>query len=348
MRKLLSIFLLLAFVLTVQPAGVLAQKQSVIEKFIETLEVGEPVYYESLTIIPIYATKVKDHTRYTTLDKALKRGWLKITELEGGSVPQVELTNRSDKYIYLMGGEILTGCKQDRIVGRDVLIRPKGKNIVVPVYCVEQGRWRYKSDKFFSKSNLGTYRMRSEAQEAKSVSQGNIWNRVLRQNESMGISSDTQNYQDAYEVPEIRKKIVAFERHMQDVPRMYEDTIGVVVGVGGKIVSVDIFVNPRLFKKLWPKILKSSALSAIEEANGAGITQQDAARFLRRLHDKKYSRKDAIDLGEEFSTTDRQVNVNALVYRNSVIHLAGFAQDTKQTGSKSSTNSERRIPVMRR
>ncbi|MQY76858.1 MAG: hypothetical protein GH155_04435 [Spirochaeta sp.] len=93
------------------------------------LEVGEAVYYEQLTIIPIHSTRIQDYTHYVTLDKALKNKYLQIREIDGGNVPEVMLNNISDKTIYIMGGEILTGCKQDRIVGKDLLIRPKGKEV---------------------------------------------------------------------------------------------------------------------------------------------------------------------------------------------------------------------------
>jgi len=321
---------------------------SEVEGLIESLEVGEAVYYENLTIIPIYSTRIKDKTRYTTLDEALSNNYLEITELSGGNVPQVRLTNRSGKYIYLMGGEILTGCKQDRIVGRDVLIKPHSKNIVVPVYCVEQGRWSYESDKFYSKGNLGTHDLRYEAQSAVGASQGNIWGRIRSRASRVGVNSNTNAYQDIYETTTVKDKIVCFEREFQGVPQLDRDTIGVVVGVGSRIVSVDIFANHYLFEKLWPKLLKSCALSALSSSTHGSISQDDAAQFLRILHDKHYIRKSAIDLGFELSVVDDEVNVNALVYRKAVVHLAGFPAHDSHIGMPQHYDSERRVPVMRR
>ncbi len=349
MKKAVYIFLALLMALTSQSTLVFAQRQTVIKGFIETLEVGEPVYHQGLTIIPIYTSgRAVDKSRYTTADQAFNRGWLEVTELQGGRVPQVSLTNNSDRYIYIMGGEILTGCKQDRIVARDVLVRPRGKNILVPVYCVEQGRWRHESAKFYSKRNLGTFSLRSFAQKASPDSQSSIWGRVFEQNEKAGVSSSTQAYQAVYDQPQVTKKIKYFERHFKDIPKMHDDTVGVVVAVGGQIVSVDIFGKSYLFKKLWPKILKSSALSAITSSKFGRITQDDAVYFLRQLHDKHYRAKPAIDLGREFSSLDQELNVNALVYGSSLVHLAGFVQEAATIGPWSSEDSERRIPVMRR
>jgi hypothetical protein len=317
-----------------------------IRQLIETLEVGEPVYYENLTIIPVYARRIIDHSEYATLEEALGRKWLEITEVDGGRVPQVKLTNRSDRYIYIMGGEILTGCKQDRIVGRDVLVRPRGKNIIVPVYCVEQGRWAYESESFYSKQNLGTYRLRAESQKAESDAQDNIWSEVETLNRRVGVPSGTSRHQSAYESEAARKEIGRFEEKMEHVPRLYPDVIGVVVGVGDEITTADVFANPYLFKRLWPKLLKSSALSAIGDGGYGRIGQDDAIRFLRTLHDKRYRQKPAIDLGFELCVVDDEVNVSALVYRNAVIHVAGFAEG--RVPYRSRTDRERRIPVIRR
>jgi hypothetical protein len=319
-----------------------------VSELIETLEAGEPVYYKNLTIVPIYTTRIKDRFRYTTLDEALEDGLLEIREVEGGQVPQVELTNRSDRYIFLMGGEVLTGCKQDRLVGRDVLIKPKSRRVIVPVYCVEAGRWTYESDSFYSKQNLGTGKLRAEGQKAGKSAQGDIWDEIRSMSDRVGVSSPTSRLQAVYESEDTRRELSAFEGKMEDIPHLYPDVIGVVVGVGDEITSVDIFANPALFRRLWPKMLESAALSAISHKRAGSITQGDAIGLLRMLHDRRYKQKAGIDLGFELSVVDDKVNVNALVYRNAVIHLAAFPEGEIACGSRTDGDRERRIPVIRR
>ncbi len=310
-----------------------------IKDLIETLEVGEPIYYENLTIIPVYSRCIRDHRHYSTLDEALDCGWLEIGEVDGGSVPRVKVTNRSDNYIFIMGGEILSGCRQDRIVGRGVLLRPKARNVIIPVYCVEQGRWTYESETFYSKHNLGTCRLRAEGQKASDGAQQDIWDRVSAMCDRAGLSSGSSRFQEAYESDGARRRISSVEKSMERIPYLYPDAIGVVIGVGEHITSVDIFANPHLFKRLWPKLVRSSALAAFCDPACGSINQGDAIRFLRGLHDRRYSRRSAIDLGFELSAVDREMNVNALVYRDAVTHLAAFPEDQ---------DSERRIPVRRR
>lgn len=309
-----------------------------IRDLIETLEVGGPIYYENLTIIPVYARCIRDQRYYSTLDEALDHGWLEITEVDGGSVPRVKVTNRSDDYIFVMGGEILSGCRQDRIVGRDVLLSPRARNVIIPVYCVEQGRWTYESKTFHSRGNLGTCRLRAEGQKASDGAQRDIWDRVSSVFEQVGLRSGTSRFQEAYECDETRKRISRVEKSMERMPYLCPDAIGVVIGVGGHVSSVDIFLNPDLFERLWPKLLRSSALAAFCDPARGSITQRDAILFLRGLHDHHYSMKAAIDQGFELSMLDSEVNVNALVYRDAVTHLAAFPEHE---------DSERRIPVRR-
>lgn len=316
--------------------------------FIETLQVGEPVYYENLTIIPVYTTRIRDHSRYTTLDEALEKGWLEVAEVGSGNVPQVRVTNCSGRHIFIMGGEILTGCRQDRLVGRDVLLRPYAANVIVPVYCVEQGRWTYESETFYSKKNLGTAVLRAEGQRASDASQTRIWDRVSGMCDRAGTAPGSSRFQEVYETDEMKREIASYERKMKRIPSLYPDAVGVVIGVGGYITSVDLFANPHVFKDLWPKLLKSNAFAAASRSGCGSIDQADAAGFLRRIHAKHYVMKPAIDLGTEHFAVDREVNINALVYRNAVIHLAGFPETETAWDEKTNEDSERRIKVMRR
>ncbi len=318
-----------------------------IQRFIQYLDVGEPVYFDNLTVIPVYAQRGEARRAYTTLDDALANGWLVISEVSGGHVPQVELNNYSKQVIYIMGGEVISGGKQDRIFGREVLLSPGARHVVVPVYCVEQNRWQYETDTFYSKQNLGTWNLRATAQMAPEGAQAEIWGDISAAHRDMGVRSRTMAYQEAYEQKGVKEKVLEHERYFQRIPSLRKDTIGVVVGVGGRVVSVDLFSSPSVFQSLWPKILKSSALAAVSGAGAGAVTQDDAAWFIRRLYDMRYQRKAAVDLGVEFSACE-SVNVNALVYKSDVVHLSAFSQERNWISAPFPLDSERRIPVMRR
>jgi hypothetical protein len=316
-----------------------------VASLIRVLEVGRPVSHKGLTIIPVYTRKVFDRNAYLTLEEALKMKWVEVTEVENGRVPQVKISNLSKHVLFLLGGEILTGARQDRILAQDVLLAPGTKNLLVPVFCVEQGRWTYTSRSFTSKSNLGTYKLRAKAAEQAPAAQSEIWNEVRAQNEKLDVASGTSAYQDAYDKEENKAAISGIERKMNENLRLADDTVGVVIGLGGRIVSMDVFANAALFKKQWPKILRSSALSALQGCSSGHISQKVAADFLKGLAGKEYKRKAALDLGYELETSDSAVMVKALNYKEAVIHMSGFPQGEDRI--KIGDSPDQRLPVIR-
>jgi hypothetical protein len=297
-----------------------------VQAAVRRLELGRPVSYGNLTIVPVYMDRVLDRTRYATLEDALKNGWITITEVEGGRVPQVKISNRSKQLVFLMGGEILTGCRQDRILAGDILLAPGTNDLLAPVFCVEQGRWTHVSQNFFSKQNLGTPALRARAQEKSPAAQSKIWGQIAEENQVMGVSSLTEAYQDAYEKEENRARIKKIEEKMVGIPRLQADTVGVVIGLGSEVVSADIFANPDLFLKQWPKILKSSALSSLGSTKGGSLDRDEAAEFLKSFMGRKYRSQAGLDLGVEYSSIDSATNIQALVYNEGLLHLAGFPQ----------------------
>lgn len=78
---------------------------------------------------------------YMTLDEALLDKVLDVTEInEGGKVPSISVVNRSERMVFLMAGELLVGCKQDRVLNSSTMV-PSKSEMTIPLACVEVGRW---------------------------------------------------------------------------------------------------------------------------------------------------------------------------------------------------------------
>ncbi len=294
---------------------------------VERLELGRPVSHGNLTVIPVYLDKIQDRTAYATLEDALEKGWITITEIEGGRVPQVKISNVSKHMIFLMGGEILTGCRQDRILANDILLAPGTRDLLAPVYCVEHGRWSAASSQFTSKKNLGTPAMRAKAQKKSPSAQSEIWAAIADQNRKMAVASPTEAYQEAFEKEENRAVIQKIEKKMKVFPRLNDDAVGVIIGLRGKLVSVDIFATPGLFAKQWPKILRSSALSSIGDPGKDNLDRGQTAEFLESFVDRSYRRQAGLDLGFEYTSTASDAHIQALSFRDKVVHLSAFPQE---------------------
>jgi hypothetical protein len=316
---------LAALALLALPAG--AEAPQSLAGALGVLSLGEPVLRDGLALIPLLSPRIGQAPGWVTLEQALQRGWLQIVEKDGGTVPEVWLSNRSDRTIFIMGGEILSGARQDRIVRRDLLISPWRKRLAVPVYCVEEGRWHYTSQSFGSEKNLGTYKLRAKAQAARPEAQEEIWGEVARANQSLGVASDSGAYQDAYRDAQVAGRLETLEKSMLDFARQRPDAVGVIVGCGDRIVSLDLFATPELFRELWPKILKSAAFAYLEEAGRGKVTRKQAAELIRELVRGDYEAKESLDLGLELALDNERWSARALVHREALVHLAVFPQE---------------------
>jgi hypothetical protein len=95
---------------------------------------GHPVTYENLTLFPVVIAQDADTSQFATLDQALASGDALITEQGaemrrtrdgavapnyplGAQVNQLVLINRGKHPLILLAGEVVSGGKQDRIIG---------------------------------------------------------------------------------------------------------------------------------------------------------------------------------------------------------------------------------------
>src|SRR4051794_3702259 len=76
-----------------------------------------PITFRQLALFPIVQTAIAvDKTQYLTLSDGLHRKLVAVSELAGGgSVNTLMVTNKSDKPLLILGGEVVLGGQQDRI-----------------------------------------------------------------------------------------------------------------------------------------------------------------------------------------------------------------------------------------
>ncbi|HOF39591.1 MAG TPA: HIRAN domain-containing protein, partial [Candidatus Hydrogenedentes bacterium] len=120
---------------------------SVARSALAELEIGEGLHYRNATVFPLYLANGHERT-YVLLEEALEAGTADVTETSHhGTVPEILIRNRGDRPILLPEGEILTGAKQNRVINITILVAAQSE-LVVPVSCVEQGRWSSVSRRF--------------------------------------------------------------------------------------------------------------------------------------------------------------------------------------------------------
>ena len=96
--------------------------------------------------------------------------------------------------------------------------------------------------------------------------------------------------------------------------------LGVLVILGGIIVSLDMFDSPDTCRKVWPRILTGLVFDA-EEAKPTEM-QPDVISALEMFQIGSWESVPAVGIGEEYrvSANDRSFHGSALFFNNHLVH----------------------------
>lgn len=268
-----------------------------VEQCRESWQVLEPITRSNLSVYPVVSNLKTETAGFLTLDDGVASGEIRIAErgqvenaiyrprdnrrwppasertpqVGGPSVNELVLVNNSTRPLLLLAGEVVSGGKQNRIIGADLIVPPKSDPLPLTVFCVEHGRWSAGSS-FDSAKAMAHPSIRVEAQANKS--QQGVWDSVARSAAIGGVAPSTSSYLDVLNSPQAKRSLdqaassieADYERELRDQLRGRK-AVGVVVAINGQLVWSDIFPSQGLFEKYWPKLLRSYVM----EAEGRGV-----------------------------------------------------------------------------
>jgi len=280
------------------------------------LRIGTPKVHLNLALVPLFDDG-DNAAGYLLLDDALERKLARVTEVSAdGRVPELAFENDSAEKILLVDGDELVGGRQ---------------KLVIPVSCVEQGRWRYHSRDFqsarrslFAKARAKKMRQVTESlrvNQDRRSNQSEVWADVAGKVAFCQADSDTLAMADAYESRgrQVSGYVSAF--------RAQQGQRGAVVAIDGKPVGLELFDSANAFARYLEKLVRSYALDAIETEAGKVLAppEEDVRRFLDSIRSAAAERFPALGEGEDIRLTGEGVSGGALAANGRVVHLAGFA-----------------------
>lgn len=234
-----------------------------------------PTTARNLTAWFVSVPPGKEIPDYSVLEEAMEKQQGLIHET--GDVNELMIENPSDHDLFIQAGDMIKGGRQDRALGADFIVPAKSGKIPVPVFCVEAARWhkrRSESDAHFSKSSdfLASKKIRTAVNERKS--QGEVWASVEEEQTKLGASiglcakapMSPSSLQLSYEMKETTSAVEEYLGILDSAPSA--EAAGVVWAINGKLSHADIYASPALFRKVWKKLLRASALEAISERSG--------------------------------------------------------------------------------
>lgn len=260
------------------------------------LNVVGPFCHENLALYLILDPAAKSQGEFITLEEGLKAGAVKVSEKTDAQVSELLIENSSDKPCFVQAGDVVQGGKQDRTIASDFIIPSKTPATPVKSFCVEQSRWHGGKAFDGAAPNVNTQSLKLATQY--SSSQGEVWDKVakakmeLRENNALS-ASETSSVNEEYQKPKIVSRRKEFAAALGKIADAHPQAVGLAWAINGKFVTADLYTDPGLFRKMFPRILDSSALEAIGVAAVKEAKAPEAvacADFLRKAGEG--SRKD--------------------------------------------------------
>ena len=289
----------------------------------------DPVSYQNISVFPVLASYDEDTSAFLTLEEGLATGEVVVRERgsedmvrgrdgrpvyipqpTGASVNQLVLLNRGKRPLLLLAGELVSGGKQDRIIGKDRIVPAGAPPLPLDVFCVEHGRWTG-SYQFAAADAIVHPSVREQA--AVNQNQGYVWDAVRsgttakaapsapppmisesRLRSAIAGNAHTEAYEKIYQSSAVG---VSIDDFVAEVQRRFasatsglkgERVVGVVVAYGGEVAWSDIFASGDLFNRYWHKLLRSYSVEALARPTVRAVASREgASEFLRRLNGRE-------------------------------------------------------------
>jgi len=234
-----------------------------------------PYTHENLTVFLIHGRDTINSRKILTLQEALERK--KVIVYETKDVNELAIENVSrDEDVFVQSGDIVKGGEQDRMLSTDLIVPPRSGRVKIAAFCVEQGRWSRRGTE--AARNFETSEERIVTKDLKvaavvSNSQGEVWNKVAEAQDKLSrnvqATVNAQRSETSLQLSlENRKLQQVREAYIRKLVKIVEgqgDVIGYAFAINGKVNSADVYASSLLFKKLWPKLLRATAVEAIAE-----------------------------------------------------------------------------------
>ena len=241
---------------------------------LEEMAISGPYTSGNLAVFMIHGSDAAALHDMLTLEEALELKQVVLKETS--NVSELQINNLGDKAVFIQSGDIVMGGKQDRTLQFDMILTPKSGFVPIKSFCVERERWTRRqgesASEFHSSPHyLSSHKLRMANKY--SHDQGTVWDEVsnMQERTSMHLEHDTHSSVSPSSLPlsmEDEKVKEATDRYLHDLTAVADQAtniVGYALAINGQVNNIDVYSCGTLFRKLWPKLLKASAVEAFSE-----------------------------------------------------------------------------------
>ena len=246
-------------------------------------------------------------------------------------MPQIQVHNPTDSPLLIPAGKVLSGGRQTRTVNVSILVAP-GSTIVIPVSCVEAGRWhgehRFEDSKRFASRRVRMEKQRSVARNVKNLrtktsDQSAVWSSIDAEMASRHLSSDTRSFLYAEEsMNDEKKRFTAVQELLNEGPEPLQN--GIAIAQGDEVVSVEMFASPDALKSSYEALIRSAIFDSPDKkvkSPSEGAVQ----KFLDQILSAETTEATGVGLGTEYHIENDKFVAHALAYEGKFLHANAFA-----------------------
>ncbi len=295
-----------------------------------------PFTHENLSVYLLHRASQQTATNLLTLGEAMEQK--KTIVYETGNVQELSIENVSTQPVFVQAGDIVKGGQQDRVLTTDLLLAPHSGKLPIASFCVEQGRWTKRGAEPAEQFNAAALAVPTRALKIAVREPGNqtkVWSEVAEARIDLaaatgsggGVGSGTGGVYrggglgapstTSMEMAlEDRKVTEAVDRYISALSKIIDkdsDTVGYAYTVNGKFSGADVYASADFFRRMWPKLLKSSAADALaERSKGTAAGPPEIATIRAALMDADSGRATAPRINGSLSVTKKESNRSLL------------------------------------
>jgi hypothetical protein len=236
---------------------------------------SEPYTHQNLAVFLIHGPDTHPGKTLLTLQEALAQKKLIVHETGNVGALAVENVSR-DTEVFIQAGDIVKGGRQDRVMAYDLIVPAGSGEVPLASFCVEAGRWKARGVEDVGKFSESSGQLPGRALHLAVHSarhQGQVWEKVKEQQDRLGrrLNKDVADprsptslqltLEDRDLQARVQGHLSRLEKKIADKP----DVIGVVLAINGRIEGAEVYGSAALFRKMWPKLIRTAAVDAIAE-----------------------------------------------------------------------------------
>ena len=321
-----------------------------LQEELSNIEIAQPSQFRNLTLFSLVRVRpsvMSGDLDYMLLEDGIAQRKVRVTEVGGGgSAPELRVENTADLPILVVDGEELVGAKQNRVLNLTILVAPK-RTTVIPVSCVEAGRWNTSSPDLKSVDHLMYSQGRAQCLSSVTESmrakgshfsdQRGIWRDIAAKAFRMKTKSATGAMSDIYE--HHRSSVEEFIRAFT----WKDGQAGMAFALADRILGLDLFDRAETMRRFFPKLVRSYALDALDAPSQAisAVNREALRRFVAQIGEAQHFSREALGLGKDVRFNGDEISGAALWAHERYVHICAFAGNSETSRASFSSRISR-------